>query len=59
MAGTGIVAWMTKIVEQNEEAIEVLNANDGKSADHGESGTGFQMTIENGYQDLTLEARRR
>ena len=60
VAGTGIVSWMNKTVEQNEEAVEVLNANGGKSADHGESGTGFQYNCENGYrQDLTLEARRR
>ena len=55
VAGTGIVSWMNRVVQQDERAIELLTEHGGKTAEHGNDGTGFAVTIENGYrQDWSL-----
>jgi hypothetical protein len=52
--GESLLHWVVQIVNQDKRQSKLLEDVGAKTAEHGSDGTGFQLTIGNGYQDLAL-----
>ena len=55
VTGESLLHWVVQIVNQDKRQSKLLEDVGAKTAEHGSDGTGFQLTIDNGYQDLALE----